>query len=91
MFEKISFAIPYFYIPQDSKTKDACYLAMVTDYNMGAAANLPLPLFLPLHLSLFRYSQCIIDFNSEIAHGAFQLCMTKQQLNGAKILGAPVD
>jgi hypothetical protein len=42
-------------------------------------------------LNLFRYRQCIVDFNAEIPDRAFDLGVAKQDLHCAEIAGAPVD
>lgn len=42
-------------------------------------------------LGLLGHLEGIIHFNAEIAHCAFQLCMSKQQLNGTQVFRAPVD
>lgn len=44
-----------------------------------------------LHLGLLCHFERIIDFDAEIANGAFQFAVTKQQLHGAKILCSPID
>jgi hypothetical protein len=44
-----------------------------------------------LHLSLLSDLQRIVNLDAEIPDGAFQLCVSEQQLNGPEILGPPVD
>lgn len=48
-------------------------------------------LFQLLNVGLFRYIQRIIHLDPEIAYRAFQLAVAEQKLNGAKVLGPPVD
>jgi hypothetical protein len=38
---------------------------------------------------LFRYRKCVIDFDAEIADGAFDFRVAQQKLDGAKVAGAP--
>lgn len=45
------------------------------------------PIAAPLDLDLLRDPECIVDLYAEVSHGAFQLGMTKQELNGPKVLG----
>jgi len=40
---------------------------------------------------LFRYGKGIIDLDAKVPDGAFDLCMTEQELHGAQIAGTPVD
>jgi hypothetical protein len=40
---------------------------------------------------LFRERQCIIDFDAEVANGAFQRRMSAQKLSGSKVAGPAVD
>jgi hypothetical protein len=42
-------------------------------------------------VNLFRYGQSIVDLDAKVPNGAFDLCMSKQELHGAQITGAPVD
>jgi hypothetical protein len=44
-----------------------------------------------LHLRLFGYFKGIIDFYAQVAHGTLELGMPKEQLNGAEVLGPPID
>ena len=44
-----------------------------------------------LYLGLFGHLECIINFDPEVTHGAFELRMTKQQLHYAQVLRKPVD
>jgi hypothetical protein len=34
-------------------------------------------------VDLFRYRKCIIDLNAEVSDGAFDFCVTEQELNGS--------
>ena len=45
----------------------------------------------PSDLGLFRNLQCIIDLDTEVSHGAFQLGVAKQQLDRPQVLGSLVD
>jgi hypothetical protein len=40
---------------------------------------------------LFRYGKGIINLDAEVPDGAFDLCMSKQELHGSQITGTPVD
>jgi hypothetical protein len=40
---------------------------------------------------VLRDFQCIIDFDSKVSHGAFQLGVTKQELDGPQVLGSFAD
>jgi hypothetical protein len=42
-------------------------------------------------INLFRYCQCVIDLDAEIADGAFDLGMPQQELDGPEIAGASID
>src|SRR4029079_17914722 len=42
-------------------------------------------------VNLFRYCQSIIYFNAQVPHRAFDLGMSKEQLNGPEISGSSVD
>ncbi|MGF6371636.1 hypothetical protein OKW40_004386 [Paraburkholderia sp. RAU6.4a] len=56
-----------------------------------AASNLSrshVPMF---DFSLLRYFEGIVDLNPEISNSAFQFAVTKQELNGSKILRPLVD
>jgi hypothetical protein len=44
-----------------------------------------------LNLGLLGDFQCVIDFDAEVAHSAFQFAVAKQQLNGPEILRSLVD
>ena len=37
-----------------------------------------------LDLGLLRDLQCVIDFDSKVSHGTFQLGVTKQELHGCQ-------
>lgn len=47
--------------------------------------------FLTLHLRLFRQLQGVIDIDSQIPDGAFELGMSEKQLNSPDVLRSPVD
>ena len=47
--------------------------------------------FRRLYFRLLGDFQRVIDLDSEVSDGAFQLGMSKQQLNGAQVLGTLVD
>jgi len=40
---------------------------------------------------LFRYRQCIVDLDAEIADRALDLRMTEQELDGPQVASTPVD
>src|SRR5262249_35216259 len=42
-------------------------------------------------INLFRYRECIVDFDAEIADGALDLGVAEQELHGSQVAGAPVD
>jgi hypothetical protein len=42
-------------------------------------------------INLFGYRQCIIDLDSEISDGAFDLGVAKQKLDSPEIAGVPVN
>ena len=42
-------------------------------------------------VNLFRYQERIVDLDAEISHRAFDLCMSKQKLNGPEIASPPVN
>jgi hypothetical protein len=44
-----------------------------------------------LHLSLLGDLQCIVNLDAETPDDAFELCVSKQKLNGTEIPRAPVD
>lgn len=44
-----------------------------------------------LNLRLLRHFECIIDFDAQVSHGAFQLCMAEQQLNRSQVLGSLIN
>jgi hypothetical protein len=46
---------------------------------------------LPSDVDLLRELNCVIDLDSEVANGALNLGMSKQELDGAQIAGAAVD
>ena len=70
--------------------RSACHVAFLAA-RKRLLTSPPLPLILPLYLSLFRYRQRIIGLDAEITHGTFKFGVAKQKLNGAKILGATVN
>jgi hypothetical protein len=43
------------------------------------------------NVGLLRHFKRVIDFDSQIAHGAFNFGMTQQQLHCPQIPGAPVN
>jgi len=45
----------------------------------------------PSYLCLLSHLQGVIHLNAEVAHRTFQFRMSKQQLYGAQVLGAPID
>ena len=42
-------------------------------------------------VNLFRYCEGVIYFDAEIPDRAFDLGMSKQELDGSEIAGAPID
>jgi hypothetical protein len=44
-----------------------------------------------LYVDLPRYSESVVDLNAEIAHGALDLRMAKQELNGTHVAGSPIN
>jgi hypothetical protein len=42
-------------------------------------------------VDLPRYSEGVVDLNAEIAHGALDLSMAKQELNGTHVAGSPIN
>ena len=45
----------------------------------------------PSNVDLLRYGEGIVHINAAIPHSALYLSVTKQKLDGAQILGAPID
>ena len=43
------------------------------------------------HLHLLRDGKSIVDLNTEVAHGAFDLGVSQQQLDRTQVAGAAVD
>ena len=54
----------------------------------GPTGNFPV---WPLHLGLLGDLKCVVNVNSKIAYGAFELAMTEQQLHRSEVLGAAID
>ena len=44
-----------------------------------------------LNLRLFEYLESIVDFNTEVSDGAFQLGVTEQELDRSQVFGTLVD
>jgi hypothetical protein len=44
-----------------------------------------------LHLGLLGDLECIIDLDTQIPHGAFELGVPEQQLHRPKVLGSSID
>jgi len=42
-------------------------------------------------VDLPRYSESVVDLNAEIAHGALDLRMAEQELNGAHVAGSAIN
>ena len=40
---------------------------------------------------MFGYLQCVIDFDSKVAHSTFELCVSEQELDRSQILRVTVD
>ncbi len=45
----------------------------------------------PSNVGLLGYGQSVIYLDAEIANGAFDLGIAKQQLDGSQVTGAPID
>lgn len=59
------------------------------DVNSAPGERLALRIF--LNLRLLRNFQGVTHFDAEVSHRRFKLGMPEQQLNGAQVLGAPVN
>ena len=44
-----------------------------------------------LHLRLFGHFERVLDLDTQVSHGVFDLGMAKQELNHPQVLRAPVD
>jgi hypothetical protein len=56
-----------------------------------AGAIVSSPCLKVLEVNLFGNRQGVINLDAKIANGAFELCVTKQNLNGAQISCLPVN
>ena len=46
---------------------------------------------IPSYLSTFRYFQRVVNFNTQVANCALELCVAQQELHSTEIAGSFVD